>query len=180
VTGRRIVVLGALVGTAMTGCAGHVTVTSRAPVETGPKIVVDEDALPAGLLFLDETPRDIGEAETIVARYTVDDTLWNGDGPYLRIVGHVDAGLGERFETHLPPDAERVTLGGEGGPDAYYDVDESTDPQTMDLPEQLADLQNPWVTVSWTTGTDVVVMAQAKGLSRQQLLRVADGVHFDA
>lgn len=143
----------------------------------GARIHVAPATLPDGMRFLDELPRTIGEQETLVARYALDAGLWDGDGPYLRVVTHRDPGIARRLADGHAPDAQPVDVDGAPG---VYDIDESTDPQNLDLPDKLADLQNPWTTLTWPVDDDLVLAVQAKGLTQEQLTEIAEGVTFDA
>lgn len=143
----------------------------------GGRIHVAPATLPDGVRFLDELPRSIGEKETLVARYARDTGMWNADGPYLRVVTHRNPGIADAVAAGRAPDVVVVDINGVQG---FYDVDESTDPQNMDLPETMSGLQNPWATLTWPVDEDLVISAQAKGISREQLTEIARGVTFDA
>lgn len=157
--------------------SGGARAMAPASLVGGDRIHVLEDSLPPGVRFLDEGPRQIGEQETVLARFAATDGLWDGDGPYLRVIVHRDPGVAERFDAAAVQGSEPVTIQGHPG---TYDVDESSDPQTMDLPAAMAQLQNPWTSVGWATGPDELIVVQAKGISQADLLAVADGLVVDA
>lgn len=138
----------------------------------GTEITIAESALPAGLHLLDELPRRSGADQTIVARYAEDDRLWNGDGPYVRIVVDRGTGIGTTWQeaNRGQPDYQ---VSGEA---AYLSTDTTTDPQITSPPGNLSGLSNAWVTLEWSTGPDELVRVQAKGLDIETVRAIADSV----
>lgn len=164
---------------------GPVTETGLDGVAYVRHIHLDLDALTADpvvgpavedLRFLREGLVSIGEQETILAAYSRDLAVWSGDGPYLRIIAHRDPGLGARLARTRSDDAIAVDAHGR----AWYDVDESTDPARLDLPEAMARLRNAWASVSWAVTDDVIVVVQGKGFTQEQLVAIARATDVDA
>lgn len=136
-------------------------------------IMLDQATLPSGIQPADEYVTARGFT---ILTFTPDGAAaMRGDGPYLRITaGHYAAG-GTDLQTRLDEGAETIAIQGR---DAVVLVDEDTDPRNLDLPGEMKNLKNPWVSVAWLDERGNSIAVQGKGLSVAELAKVAEGTSY--
>lgn len=136
------------------------------------------DQLPQGLSIADEAETGgAGGRPTYAAISLSPDgsRAMHGDGPYLRFTAGLDPAGESNIATHIANGAQQVTVQGVTG---VVIEDQSTDPQNLDLPNQMNELQNPWVSVVWLDEAGNSLAVQGKGVGTDTLLKIAEGTHY--